>query len=298
MKIFNFLPDNASLWQAGQFSIFNSEKGQSRLPTLERSDSGQVLLIIVLVMVVSLTVGLAVVSRSIVSVRTSTEEENSQRAFSAAEAGIERALKSGGNVGLSVLESGRTQIKQATTNIIEGTVFLLNDGNPVDKDDGIDIWLVAHNSDGTPNYTSPWSGNLTIYWGLAGGTCNNIAALEIITISDNSGIPITNRYVYDPCQERRNENHFSSPNSVSYPLGRKTFNYSTPPLTITSGFVVRVIPLYISTTVGVVGTIAIPSQGKRVEAVGESGGTARKVSLFQGWRKLPSEFFQYAVFSP
>jgi hypothetical protein len=55
---------------------------------------GQILLISLLVLVVALTVGLSVVTRSITTVRTTSEEESSQRAFSAAEAGIEQALVS------------------------------------------------------------------------------------------------------------------------------------------------------------------------------------------------------------
>src|SRR3990167_6486206 len=65
------------------------------------SKGGQGLLVIVVIMVVGLTVGLAVASRSITNIRTSTEEENSQRAFSAAEAGIEKVLKTGASSSLS-----------------------------------------------------------------------------------------------------------------------------------------------------------------------------------------------------
>lgn len=261
-----------------------------------KTERGQVLLIIVLIMVVSLTVGLAVVSRSIVSIRTSTEEENSQRAFSAAEAGIEKVLKSGSSIDSPVsLEAGKTEIKQATTNVIEGTLFLLNGGNPVEKDDGADIWLVAHNTDGTPNYTTPWTGSLTLYWGLTGGACPNIAAMEIITISGNLSAPSSNRYVYDPCSSRGN--NFSSPTVGPNIINDKTFNYRTT-IAITNGFIVRATPLYTSTPIGVTATVALPSQGKRVESIGESGGTTRKISLFQGWRKLPSEFFQHVAFSP
>ena len=54
---------------------------------------GQVLLVVVLVMVVALTVGLSLASRSITNLRITSDDENSQRAFSAAEAGVERAVK-------------------------------------------------------------------------------------------------------------------------------------------------------------------------------------------------------------
>ena len=56
---------------------------------------GQVLILVLLVVVVALAVGLSVASRNITNVRTSTQTEESQKAFSAAEAGIESILSQG-----------------------------------------------------------------------------------------------------------------------------------------------------------------------------------------------------------
>lgn len=58
-----------------------------------KGSPGQIALVALLVMVVLLTVGLAVVSRSVTDIRISKETAESARAFSAAEAGIEEALK-------------------------------------------------------------------------------------------------------------------------------------------------------------------------------------------------------------
>src|SRR5690242_8662448 len=63
-------------------------------------EAGQALLIVVLVMVIALTVGLSLASRSITNLRNSTDEANSQAAFSAAEAGVEQAVKLGDTTGL------------------------------------------------------------------------------------------------------------------------------------------------------------------------------------------------------
>ncbi|MGB9585898.1 MAG: hypothetical protein ACPL7A_00585, partial [Anaerolineales bacterium] len=60
-----------------------------------KKNSGQALLIILLVMAVGLTIGLAVISRSVTDIRISRQEEESARMFSVAEAGIEEALKAG-----------------------------------------------------------------------------------------------------------------------------------------------------------------------------------------------------------
>ncbi|MBW7955922.1 hypothetical protein H3C66_04275 [Patescibacteria group bacterium] len=57
-----------------------------------RSQSGQVGIIIILIMVVLLTFGLSIASRSTREVALSQQEEESNRVFNAAEAGVERAL--------------------------------------------------------------------------------------------------------------------------------------------------------------------------------------------------------------
>jgi hypothetical protein len=57
-----------------------------------RSQSGQVGIIIILIMVVLLTFGLSLASRSTREVALSQQEEESNRVFNAAEAGVERAL--------------------------------------------------------------------------------------------------------------------------------------------------------------------------------------------------------------
>ncbi len=54
--------------------------------------SGQILILVLLIVVVALAVGLSVASRNIVNLRTSTQTKESQRAFGAAEGGVEDVL--------------------------------------------------------------------------------------------------------------------------------------------------------------------------------------------------------------
>ncbi len=57
-----------------------------------RKRSGQILILVLLIVVVALAVGLSVASRNITNLRTSTQTEQSQRAFSTAEGGVEDVL--------------------------------------------------------------------------------------------------------------------------------------------------------------------------------------------------------------
>lgn len=63
-----------------------------------KKKKGQVLVLVLLVVVVALAVGLSVASRNLTNLRITTQSEQSQRAFNAAEGGIEHAL--------SVLKTG------------------------------------------------------------------------------------------------------------------------------------------------------------------------------------------------
>lgn len=59
---------------------------------------GQILVLVLLIVVVSLAVGLAVAARNLTNIRTSTQTEHSQRAFTAAEGGVESTLSNLNNV--------------------------------------------------------------------------------------------------------------------------------------------------------------------------------------------------------
>lgn len=277
---------------------------------------GQALLLVVLIMVVGLTVGLAVASRSITNVRTSTEEENSQRAFSAAEAGIEEAIKQGcipvppPGTGCQTITGSFASDNQsqfsATVRLLEddGTGIILNGGNSVLVDDGIDVWLVPHDSDGKPVYTTPWDGTVTLYWGAQSLTACEEAALELVLIyGDTVNTAKSNRYAFDECTNRRNGatgNHFEDPPGGGESFAGKNFNYKTRTISVSDGYVLRVIPLYKNTVLGIKsgGGNTLPSQGKIIESIGTSDPTKRKVTYFQGYPQLPAEFFPNILFWP
>lgn len=75
-----------------------------------RNQSGQVGIIIILIMVVLLTFGLSIASRSTREVALSQQEEESNRVFNAAEAGVERALATDLNFQGESFDSGATNI--------------------------------------------------------------------------------------------------------------------------------------------------------------------------------------------
>ena len=258
------------------------------------TQKGQVLLIVVLVMVIGLTVGLSIASKSITSLRSSTDEANSQKALAAAEAGIEQAIKS--NVSIAGGSFTNNTTYDTTVTKVLGTSFLLNAGNPILADDGISLWLSDYSADPNLIYKNPWSGDLTIAWGYSADGCSN-AALEVAIISGTKASPVLTRYAFDPCQVRSSVNRFIYLASSGTTISGINFFYKTT-ISISSGLLAKIIPLYTNASMGITGSTPLPSQGSTITSTGKSGGTERKVNVFQGFPEVPSEYFPYNLFSP
>lgn len=264
---------------------------------LHKDEKGQALLLVVLVMIVASTIGLSLVSRSIVQVKTAKDSADSQKAFSAAEAGIEQALQTG-NGAISQSLGNNASIGSVSIATTQGSKFILNNNTQVLQDEGIDLWLATY-----PTYQNPWTGTVRVYWGTV-PDCDE-AAVEIIIISQPSGYTM-NHYAYDPCSSRViNGNHFTQPAANSGgTIQGKTFAYSVP-IDIPNGLIARIIPLYHDTTIAVAGftnstesTIqSFPSQGKIITSIGSSGSTQREIQYYQGYSVVPSELF-YSLFAP
>ena len=160
------------------------------------AQNGQVLLIVLLVMVVGLTMGLSVASRSTTDVKISNQLEQSSQAFSAAEAGIESALK--GDIAISTcgsspaggLGSASYSVCVDPANATSG-LFRLNN---ISKADTFTLWLTSHDSSGNlqlgPSFDYSGS-SLDLCW-------NGNAALETtIVYYDGSNYKVK-KGTYDP----------------------------------------------------------------------------------------------------
>jgi len=127
--------------------------------------SGQTLLIIILIAAVILTVGLAVASYSITDIKISQQEEESARAFSAAEAGIEESLKIGSATSVTVGD-----IMAKVSEIVQGGPGIRSfdfGGLKFASGELTNVWLVEHNQAGGFDPSFPSSGKITVCWGDA-----------------------------------------------------------------------------------------------------------------------------------
>lgn len=140
--------------------------------------SGQALIIILLIMAVGLTVGLSVISRSTSDIKISKQEEEAARAFSVAELGIERALIGGA---LSDTVDG---IDYTVTTSAQGgsDTFSFGDAT-LAAGEAVTLWLVDHDASGNPDQSDPDNfprdGRINLCWG---NDDSDLAAIEAILI--------------------------------------------------------------------------------------------------------------------
>ena len=275
--------------------------------------SGQVLLIVVLVLIIALTVGLSAVSRSITNSRLSEEEVSSRRALFAAEAGIEKALSSSfpaiGTFTGILSDNGASY--STTVTAISGVNLLMLGGNPIPKDEGATLWLSNYSDDSAKIYNNSWgAGSIGFFWGDSTGECNN-SALELMLVEGPKSAPKITRSVYDPCGLRRTQNHLSSPAVIQQGScacsglpdgvirGTKFAYYAA--VSVSSPLMIRVVPLYKDAVVGAVGgnnDKALSIQGFESISLGKSGTTKINIKATKEYPQLPAGFFSHSLFSP
>jgi hypothetical protein len=295
---------------------------------MRKNERGQALLLVLLGMSVILVVAMSVVSQSISDVSVSTNEEESLRAFSAAEAGIEESLINGIDLGETISQpvSDESTPKEVTYTA-EAKSF------PDNKDyiypakllsgDSATIWFKSHDADGNlvESCASPsdcyTQRKITIYW----GETNNDTALEASLWYLAGGVgPLTvKRVILDPGHHSASEslqgNLIPATYGGNYTLGpidgknytfthSKTldfpndFNISNPTET-NQMYLLRLRALLNEDpeTIGISAqTNKVPSQGKKIESTGSSGSSLRKIQVFELYPDIPG-FFDAAITS-
>lgn len=283
-------------------------------------NSGQALLIVLLSLAVVLTIVLYIVSRSITDISISTKEEDSLRAFSAAEAGIERALIVGSDVSSSIGDAlfSATHIDFAQGYSEVTYPLSLKSG------ESATFWFAGHNSDGSLGCgeESCYQGtDIKFCWGNPGtsGSSAQTPAIELTFIYTTTAGSFSTariaRATLDPNSARRSSsNQFSSPDSGTCSLGGNDYQFqkslefssdlgisnSTTPNILQF---VRARLLYNTTTshkvgmgVDFPGGTTLPSQGVKVESLGSFSEANRKIEVFQLHPEV-SAIFENTVFS-
>lgn len=277
-----------------------------------KNQRGQVILILLLVMTVGLAIGLSVVQRSITDISTATKVEESSRAFSAAEAGIEKALRGDSNP-VTFSETGASAA-------ISDSGLLPLAGQPLEyplisKEEVAQVWL-ADPQTLNQYYNQPY---LEIAWGATNiQNPDEYPAIEVVVIYFAGGLYQSKKFYFDSNSLRASLNGFqnisdncsNSPAVFSTSMGQNRVFYCRNSLSL-SGITptlmllrARILYSNVSQPFAVLpwggncGTNAcsLPPQARMITSTGIAGATSRQVQVFRLERVVPP-YFDYAIFS-
>jgi hypothetical protein len=249
---------------------------------------GQVLLITAMLLTTILTIFTAIAFRSTTETQITKLEEESQKAFAAAEAAIEVALKQG-NVNIQSLPGFESSniIGQATIDTTQYNKFI----TPLlQKDEQYTLYL----SNPAGSIDNPDFSQLTSsYNNRALTICSTTnIALEIALIK-TSGI---NRFVINPTGTTIIENGQTANNLGDCPQEENfAYRHQLSATDISDNNLLLITKIVGSGSTKIVFVASgdnLPLQGKTITSTATSSiGVTKKVVLFQSYPQIPSEFF-------
>lgn len=158
---------------------------------------GQIVIILLLITLVALSVGLAITQRTLTNLTTSTQNEQASRAFSAADAGIERAIQASENdqnfSSLSTFDVGPDS-KASVTRVILPNPNQALEYPPLGKETIAQFWLADPDNLSSAAYVN---NDVDIYFGKFDllQTSNDSPAIEInAVIAEGLGTPTVNYF--------------------------------------------------------------------------------------------------------
>lgn len=265
----------------------------------KNNQKGQAVLVVLLSLSVVLIIVLFIMSRSITDISLSTKDGDSLRAFSAAEAGVERALVIGNSSGTldsanfsAVVTDFASGANEVTYPISlksgENAIFWFKREGEIIEFDGSSVRFCWGSSGTASSDSETPAVEITFYYTT---TPDDMTTLEVA------------RAVYDPNVSRTTENRFDTALVSNCTIGSDSFafqaNVSVP--TGSLEYATAKI-LYNTSTAHKIGiNVAssgslLPSQGEKVESAGSFGDSNRKIEVYQLHPETPPVFAN-AIFS-
>lgn len=270
---------------------------------------GQAALIALLVLTIATTVGLSLIARSTTDVSITRNVEDSSRAFSAAEAGVELALRTGADASATDPTLNTTysaKVTPVTGDASHPIVF----PSKTQVGNTETIWLTNHNADGSiddsvPVYTAP---SITMCWSVE--TPAPAIVVSVFYKESSDGSYRVAKAAYDPDSSRisgASGNNFSTFTSITIDTGPCantykipiTFSTFNPAINPASDVLIalRIRPVYNGTKFTIIPAATLPGQGNQIESVGSTtSGVNRKIIVYQQY-KSPATIFDAAVYS-
>ena len=268
--------------------------------------SGQILILVLLIVVVSLAVGLSVASRNLTNLRISTQTQESQRAFSAAEGGVEDVLSR-----LQTL--AQTQQAALTSGSGYNDTFYVGDLSATVKVFGRNVYettvplgevaqvtLVVN--PGPP--VSYYTGNLTIEWQVTPDApieltfvCDSISLSNNCTVNSVAGVDhgdyAQNRFAYQAPGSLGGQQGFQNCTQIAS-ICSVTINVPSAAKPI----ILRIKPFHNAVNLKVYGTPSLPTQIYEINSVAKTSlGIKRRVQVTRTALPALPAVFDYVLYS-
>lgn len=249
----------------------------------QKQPSGQIGLILLVIMGLVVGIALSLASRSLSDTVLSRQESESSKAFRLAETGIEQAL--------NALRTGETL---ENVSLDGGAAFsgLVN----VNSQSGYGLYV----KEGEQAYldTNNFSGQLTIFWTKSNdnrenpatcseGSGNSPAAIEVITTAAAG----TASFAYFNAASCSLGNNFADSVSAGSNPYVSTTSINVPASTVS----VRIRPIYADASIEVSGT-NLGTQLYLIQSKAEGGDASKAIEVKRGLA-APASVFDYALFS-
>lgn len=283
------------------------------------NQKGQIIVIVLLVTLIALSLGLVVTQKTITDVTTSTQNDQASRAFSAAEAGIERAYTLSPGVTATIPPTdfdnqASADNIQASNSLPSGTDAL--EYPPIGREAVANFWL---SQAGNPDVSSYTGSTVNLYFGNSTQSPSEPKPAVEITFfyKDGSGNFQSFSEFYDSDSTRATTNGFTPAslngsvnifNLTTFTPGQaSTFYAYVPNVSIYPGvcsgcnpILARVRLLYSTSNqkiaLGPVGTQTLPAQANAYQSTGKAGQSQKSLKVFKESYVVP-HFFDFAIFS-
>lgn len=248
------------------------------------SQSGQVGVVILLIMVVLMTIGLSLASRTSRELLLSRQQEDTTRVFNAAEAGLEEALASD----LSAITSSVSQSIDGFAGTNVNVDYTINPVNQLQTRlfEMMSVTIDVEGSDDGDVLLVDWS-----YYDDC--DANSIASMVVTTFYDDAG---TIRALHQPFSACDRSDGFTSADDLS---DDSDFNFRAEVTLPADAVLVRVKPVYTDTNVRISSTgWTLPTQAYNIRSQADNtdGGETRIVQVEQTLPSAPS-IMDYALVS-
>ncbi len=258
-----------------------------------KHESGQVVILIMLVMLIGLTIGLSLVSRSLQDLRQTSVSDFRNRAFTVSESAVEESLRQG----LSILATsgGCASVPGYSWNATTSTCTVTSSLNGVSYN-----YAVSSGASGayiTKTNVAKDDVVQVDLTGVAGGTVMSVCwdnnASVMVSVVYNSGGYQIEKWAYNPLASGRSNGFATAAGNTcsgfSGTVSQQNITLPANPL------LARIRPLYVGAKIGVSAT-NLPSQSYRAVGTATLGNVTAKTEVTQSKPYLPA-IFDYVIFS-